>query len=132
MSRTELMKSGGTWMPSVLTYLRQYYLGSILLAAAGVILWRNGWEVIGILVTVVGGIGFFLGVLAAADDGDDVVTKAYGRSDNDALRLSKDEARLVTLIRDKNIDPSTIIARIQESEKPSSRVGATGQAAGRS
>ena len=110
------MKSAGTRMLSVLTHLRQNYLGLAILTAAGVILWSAGWEVIGILVTVVGGIGFFLGVLAAADDGDDVVTKAYGRSDNDALRLSKDEARLVTLIRDKNIDPSTIIARIQEAE----------------
>ena len=52
----------------------------------------------------------------AADTGGDVVTEAYGRSDSDALRLSKDEARLVRLIRDKNIDPSIIIARIQEAE----------------
>jgi hypothetical protein len=52
----------------------------------------------------------------AADTGGDVVTEAYRRSDNGALRLSKDEARLVTLIRDKDIDPSTIIAKIQEAE----------------
>jgi hypothetical protein len=111
------MKSAGTRMLSVLTHLRQNYLGLAILTAAGVILWSAGWEVIGILVTVVGGFGLFWGLVAAAlDTGGDVVTEAYGRSDNDALRLSKDEARLVTLIRDKNIDPSTIIARIQEAE----------------
>jgi hypothetical protein len=103
-------------MQSVLTHLRQNFLGLAILTAAGVILWSAGWEVIGILVTVIGGFGLFWGLVAAADTGGDVVTKAYGRSDNDALRLSKDEARLVTLIRDKNIDPSTIIARIQEAE----------------
>ena len=111
------MKSAGTRMLSVLTHLRQNYLGLAILTAAGVILWSAGWEVIGILVTVVGGFGLFWGLVAAAlDTGGDVVTEAYGRSDNDALRLSKDEARLVTLIRDKNIDPSTIIARIQKAE----------------
>ena len=111
------MKSAGTRMLSVLTHLRQNYLGLAILTAAGVILWSAGWEVIGILVTVVGGFGLFWGLVAAAlYTGGDVVTEAYGRSDNDALRLSKDEARLVTLIRDKNIDPSTIIARIQEAE----------------
>ena len=111
------MKSAGTRMLSVLTHLRQNYLGLAILTAAGVILWSAGWEVIGILVTVVGGFGLFWGLVAAAlDTGGGVVTEAYGRSDNDALRLSKDEARLVTLIRDKNIDPSTIIARIQEAE----------------
>jgi hypothetical protein len=104
-------------MLSVLTHLRQNYLGLAILTAAGVILWSAGWEVIGILVTVVGGFGLFWGLVAAAlDTGGDLVTEAYRRSDNDALRLSKDEARLVTLIRDKNIDPSTIIARIQKAE----------------
>jgi hypothetical protein len=103
-------------MLSVLTHLRQNFLGLAILTAAGVILWSAGWEVIGIFVTVVGGFGLFGGLVAAADIGGGLVTEAYGRSDNDALRLSKDEARLVTLIRDKNIDPSTIIARIQEAE----------------
>jgi len=54
--------------------------------------------------------------------------------------VSKDEARLVPLIRDTNIDPSTITASIQEahtmiagiqktkkSKKSSGRVGATRQ-----
>jgi hypothetical protein len=109
------MKSAGTGMLSVLAHLRQNYLGLAILTAAGVILWSAGWEVIGILVTVVGGFGLFWGLVAAADTGG-VVTEAYGRSDYDALRLSKDEARLVTLMRDKNIDPSIIIARIQEAE----------------
>jgi len=109
-------KSAGTGMLSVLTHLRQNFLGLAILTAAGVILWSAGWEVIGIFVTVVGGFGLFGGLVAAADIGGGLVTEAYGRSDNDALRLSKDEARLVTLIRDKNIDPSTIIARIQEAE----------------
>ena len=110
------MKSAGTRMLSVLTHLRQNFLGLAILTAAGVVLWRvAGWEVIGILVTVVGGFGLFWGLVAdAADTGVDV-TEAYGRSDNVTLRLSKDEARLVTLIRDKNIDPSTIIARIEEA-----------------
>ena len=103
-------------MLSVLTRLRKNVLGLAILTAVGVILWSAGWEVIGILVTVVGGFGLFWGFVAAADTGGEVVTEAYGRSDNGALRLSKDEARLVTLIRDKNIDPSTIIARIQEAE----------------
>ena len=110
------MRSAGTGMLSVLTHLRQNFLGLAILTAAGVVLWSAGWEVIGILVTVVGGFGLFWGLVTAADTGGDVVTEAYGRSDNDALRLSNDEARLVTLIRDKNIDPSTIIARIQEAE----------------
>jgi len=101
---------------AVLTHLRQNFIGLALLTAAGVILWSAGWEVIGILVTVVGGFGLFWGLVATADTGRDVVTEAYERSDNDALRLSKDETRLVTLLRDKNIDPSTLIARIQEAE----------------
>ena len=109
------MKSAGTGMLSVLAHLRQNYLGLAILTAAGVILWSAGWEVIGILVTVVGGFGLFWGLVAAADT-EGVVTEAYGRSDYDALRLSKDEARLVTLMRDKNIDPSIIIATIQEAE----------------
>ena len=113
MSRTE---GAGTAMLSVLTRLRQSFLGLAVLTAAGVILWAAGWEVIGILLTVVGGFGLFGGLVTAADTEGDVVTEAYGRSDPDAWRLSKDEARLVTLIRDKNIDPSTIIARIQEGE----------------
>jgi hypothetical protein len=100
----------------VLTHLRQNFLGLAVVTAAGVILWSAGWELIGILVTVVGGFGLFWRLVTAADTGGDVVTEAYGRSDNDALRLSKDEARLVTLIRDKNIDPSTIITRIQEAK----------------
>jgi hypothetical protein len=116
------MKSAGTRMLSVLTHLRQNFLGLAILTAAGVILWFAGWEVIGILVTVVGGFGLFWSLVSAADTGGDVVTEAYGRSDN-ALRLSKDEARLVTLIRDKNLASS------QESKKPSNRVGATGHAA---
>src|SRR6516162_11058665 len=103
------MKSAGTRMLSVLTHLRQNYLGLAILTAAGVVLWAAGWEVIGILVTVVGGFGLFWGLVTSADTGFDVVTDTYGQSDNDALRLSKDEAQLVTLIRDKNIDPSTII-----------------------
>jgi hypothetical protein len=105
-------------MLSVLSHLRQNFLGLAILTAAAVILWAAGWQVIGILVTVVGGFGLFLGLVAAAlDTGGDVVTEAYGRrSDNDLLRLSKDEARLVTLMRDKNIDPSAMIARIQEAE----------------
>jgi hypothetical protein len=91
--------------------LQQNYLGVALLTGAGVVLWATGWEVIGILLTVVGMIGLFWGLVAAA-----FVTESYRPSDNDGLRLSKDEARLVTLIRDKNIDPSTIIARIQGAE----------------
>jgi hypothetical protein len=110
------MKSAGTGMLSVLTHLRQNFLGLAILTAAGVILWSAGWEVIGILVTVVGGFGLFWGLVTSADTGGDVVTEAYRWSDNDVLRLSKDEARLVTLIRDKNIDPSTIIARIQQAK----------------
>ena len=116
MSRTELMKSAGTGLLFVLTHLRQNFLGLAILTAAGVVLWSAGWEVIGILVTVVGGFGLFWGLVTAADIGGDVVTESYRRSDNDALRLSKDEARLLTLIRDKNLDPSTIIARIQGAE----------------
>ena len=114
MSRTEAMKSAATAMLSLYTRLRQSFLGLTILTAAGVILWAAGWEVIGLLITVVGGFGLFWGLVAAADTGGDVVTEAYRRSDNDAVRLSKDEARLVALIRDKNIDPSTVIARIQE------------------
>jgi len=95
-------------MLSVLSHLRQNFLGLAILTAAAIILWAAGGEVIGILVTVVGGFGLFLALVAAAlDTGGDVVTEAY---------LSKDEARLVTLMRDKNIDPSTMIARIQEAE----------------
>ena len=107
------MKSAGTAMLSVLDHLRQSFLGLALLTAAGVVLWSAGWEVIGILVTVVGGFGLFLGFVATADAEGDVVNEA---SDTDALRLSKDEARLVTLMRDKHIDPSTVIARIQKAE----------------
>jgi hypothetical protein len=110
------MKSAGAAMLSVLTHLRQSFFGLAILTAAGVILWAAGWEVIGLLVTVVAGFGLFWGFVAAADTGGDVVTEATGRSDHDAWRLSKDEARLVTLIREKNIDPSTIIARIQKAE----------------
>jgi hypothetical protein len=103
-------------MLSVLSHLRKNFLGLAILTAAGVVLWAAGWEVIGILVTVVGGFGLFCGLVTSADTGFDVVTDTYEQSDNDALRLSKDEARLITLIRDKNIDPSTIIARIKESK----------------
>jgi hypothetical protein len=110
------MTSTGSQMLSVLAHLRQNFLGLAILTAAAVILWAAGWEVIGLLVTVVGGFGLFWGLVAAADTGGDVVTEADGRSDSVALRWSKDEARLVTLIRDKNIDPSTIIARIQKAE----------------
>jgi hypothetical protein len=116
MSRTELMKRAGTGLLSVLTQLQQNFLGLAILTAAGVVLWSAGWEVIGALVTVVGGFGLFWRLVTSADTGFDVVTEAYGRPDNDTLQLSKDEAQLVTLIRDKNIDPSTIIARIQEAE----------------
>jgi hypothetical protein len=92
--------------------LRQNFLGLAVLTGAGLVFWAAGWEVIGILLTVVGGIGLFWGLVATA-----FITESSGPSDNDGLRLSKDEARLVTLIRDKNIDPSTIIARIsQEAE----------------
>jgi hypothetical protein len=110
------MKSVSTGVLPVLTRLRKNFLGLALLTAAGVVLWAAGWQVIGLLVTVAGGFGLFWGLVTAADTGDDVVTKAYGRADTDTLQLSKDEARLVTLIRDKNIDPSTIIARIQKSK----------------
>jgi hypothetical protein len=103
-------------MLSVLSHLRKNFLGLAILTAAGVVLWAAGWEVIGILVTVVGGCGLFWGLVTSADTGFDVVTDTYGQSDNDALLLSEDEARLVTLIRDKNIDPSAIIARIHESK----------------
>jgi hypothetical protein len=103
-------------MLSVLSHLRQNFLGLAILAAAGVILWASGWEVIGILITALAAFGLFLGFVAAADLEGNVVTKADGRSDNDALRLSNDEARLVTLIRSKNIDPSAIITRIQKAE----------------
>src|SRR5262245_43852005 len=110
------MKSAGSRMLSVLTHLRQNFLGLAILTPAGVILWAAGWEVIGILVTVVGGFGLFLSLVAAAlDTGGDVVTEAYRQSDNDALRLSKDEARLVTLIRDKIL---THLLSSQESKKP--------------
>src|SRR5262245_59417303 len=111
------MKNAGSGMLSVLTHLRQNFLGLAVLTAAGVMLWASGWDVIGILITVIGGVGVFLSSVAAGlDTGGDIVTEAHGRSDNDALRLSKDEARLVALIRDKNIDPSTVIARIQEAK----------------
>jgi hypothetical protein len=112
MSSTELWKNAGAGVLSVLTRLQKNFLGLTIVTAAGIVLWFAGWEVIGILVTVAGGFGLFRGLVVAADTGGDVVTEAYGGSDNDALRLSKDEARLVTLIRDRNIDPSTIIARI--------------------
>ena len=114
------MNSAGARMVSVLTHLRQNFLGLAIVTTAGVILWFAGWEVIGMLLTVVGGFGLFWNLVSAADTGGDVVTEAYGLSNNDALRLSKDEARLITLIRDKNIDPSTIIARIQETEEAAS------------
>ena len=111
------MTSTGARMRSVATLLRQHFLGLTILTAAAVILWAAGWAVIGILLTVIGGFGLFMGLVAAAfDTGGDVVTEAYGRTDNVALRLSRNEARLVTLIRDRNIDPSVIIARIQEAE----------------
>ena len=110
------MRSAGTRMLSVLSHLRKNFLGLAILTAAGAVLWAAGWEVIGILVTVVGGFGLFWGLVTSADTGFDVVTDTYEQSDNGALRLSKDEARLITLIRDKNIDSSTIIARIKESK----------------
>jgi len=111
------MTSTGARMRSVATLLRQHFLGLTILTAAAVILWAAGWAVIGILLTVIGGFGLFMGLVAAAfDTGGDVVTGAYGRPDSDALRLSRNEARLVTLIRDKKIDPSVVIARIQEAE----------------
>src|SRR5262245_42050834 len=110
------MKSAGTGLQSVLTHLRQNFIGLAIVTAAGVILWSAGWELIGVLVTLVGGFGLFWGLVTAADTGGDVVTEAYGRPDYEALQLSKDEARLVSLIRDKNIDPSIIIARIQEAD----------------
>jgi len=116
MSRTELMKNARTAMLSVLTRLRQSFLALAIVTAVGVILWSAGWNVIGLLITVVGGFGLFWGLVAAAETGSDVVTEPHGRSDSDTLRLSKDEARLVTLIRDKKIDPSVIIARIQEGK----------------
>ena len=110
------MTSTGARMRSVATLLRQHFLGLTILTAAAVILWAAGWAVIGILLTVIGGFGLFMGLVAAAFDTEgDVATEAYGRP-SDALRLSRNEARLVTLIRDKNIDPSVIIARIQEAE----------------
>jgi hypothetical protein len=115
MSQTELWKRAGAGMRSVLTHLQQSFLGLALVTAAGLVLWYAGWEVIGLLVTVAGGFGLFRSLVTAADAGGDVVTEAYGRSDSDAWQLSKDEARLVTLIRDKNIDPSTIIARIHQA-----------------
>jgi Co/Zn/Cd efflux system component len=116
MSQTELWKSAGAGMRSVLTHLQQSVLGLALVTAAGIVLWFAGWEVIGLLVTVAGGFGLFRSLVTAADAGGDVVTEAYGRSDSDAAwQLSKDEARLVTLIRDKKIDPSTIIARIHQA-----------------
>src|SRR5262245_20051067 len=92
MSRAELLKSAGAGMLSVLIRLRQNFLGLAVVTAVGVILWAAGWVVIGLLVTVAGGIGLFSGLVTAADTGGDVVTGAYGPSDNDALRLSKDEA----------------------------------------
>jgi hypothetical protein len=116
MSQTELLKRAGTEVLSVLIRLRQNFLGLVVVTAAGVILWAAGWVVIGLLVTVAGGIGLFSSLITAANTGSDVVTEAYGQSDNDALQLSKDEARLVTLIRDKKIAPSAIIARIQKAE----------------
>jgi class 3 adenylate cyclase len=115
MSQTELWKSAGAGMLSALARLQQNVLGLALVTAAGIVLWFAGWEVIGILLTVAGGFGLFRSLVTAADTGGDVVTEAYGPSDDDAWRLSKDEARLVTLIRDKNIDPSTIIARIHQA-----------------
>ena len=109
------MTSTGARMRSVATHLRQHFLGLTILTAAAVILWAAGWAVIGILLTVIGGFGLFMGLVAAAFDTGGA-TEAYGRPDSDALRLSRNEARLVTLIRDRNIDPSVIIARIQEAE----------------
>jgi len=109
------MKSAGTRMLSVLTHLQQNFLGLAILIAAGVVLMAAGWEVIGTLITVLGAVGLFGGLVAAADIGVDV-TEPYARSDSAALPLSKDEARLVTLIRDRNIDPSTIITRIQDGK----------------
>jgi hypothetical protein len=91
--------------------LRKNYLVLGLLTAAGVVMWAAGWEVIGVLVTVVGGFGLFWGLIATADE-DDIVIKAGG----DALRLSKDEAELVTLIRDKNIDPKIMAETLRSKE----------------
>ena len=94
LSGAAAMKSAGAGVLSVSTHLRKNYLGLAILTAAGVVLWAAGWEVIGLLVTVVGGFGLFWGlVITSADTGSDVVTDAYGQSDNNALRLSKDEAR---------------------------------------
>src|SRR5262245_5030247 len=95
------------------TLLRQNFVFLAILTAAGLILWHAGWDAIGILLTVVGGLGLFGGLVSTA-----FVTETYEQSDNVALLLSKDEARLVTIIRDKNIDPSTIIARLHEVEHP--------------
>jgi len=107
-------------MPPVLAHLRQSYLALGILTAGGVVLWAAGWEMIGVLVTVVGGFGLFWGLIAAADAPADTardnVIKAGALSDNDALGLSEGEAELVTLIRDRNIDPSSIVAKIQESK----------------
>jgi hypothetical protein len=105
------MKSAGTVMLSVLTNLRRSFLGLAILTTVGVVLWSAGWVVIGIVLAAVGGFGLFLGLVTVAKTGDDV-TEAVERLDYDPPQLSKDEARLVTLLRDRNIDPSTIIARI--------------------
>jgi|SRR5262245_48384859 len=92
----------------IATLLRQNFLFLAILTAAGLILWHAGWDVIGILITVIGGLGLFGGLVSTA-----FVSETSARSENVAFVLSKDEARLVTLIRDKKIDPSTIIARIE-------------------
>jgi hypothetical protein len=114
MTRTG-SKSAGTVTLSVLTHLRQNYLGLAILTTVGVVLWSIGWAVIGILLAAVGGIGLFLGLVTVAETGD-AATEAVERLNDDALPLSKDEARLITLIRDKNIDPSAIISKIQKAE----------------
>ena len=116
MSQAEPWKSAGARILSVLSQLQQSLFGLAIVIAVGLVLWFAGWEVIGILITVAGGFALFRGLVTAASTGDDVVTEAYGQSDYDALRLSKDEARLVTLIRDKKLDPSAIIARIHEGK----------------
>jgi hypothetical protein len=91
----------------IATLLRQNFLFLAILTAAGLILWHAGWEVIGVLIALVGIFGLFGGLVSTA-----FVTETDGRPGNVAMLLSKDEERLVTLIRDKNIDPSTIIAKI--------------------
>ena len=91
----------------IVTLLRQNFLFLAILTAAGLVLWHAGWEAIGVLITLVGIFGLFGGLVSTA-----FVTETDRRPSNVAMLLSKDEERLVTLIRDKNIDPSTIIAKL--------------------